>query len=205
MGRWRPKYVIWSTKCPNSRLLSATRLQSHFANWVHFCSIRPNYKHHCSNSCPTSQWLPPWLDALKTKKNYLSFFYFCCLLFFLFSFCTMLPILCKIVNKHYILLFILELERKSQNLNHLYWEPIIFTCIFSNFKTLWILNCFFFFPLFFFPYLFCVLCALNIENCKWSLCLLKETLYLLRGIFYTCWWQTDSYMLLVKIRIWTRS
>lgn len=28
----------------------------------------------------------------------------------------MLPILCKIVNKHYILLFILELERKSQNL-----------------------------------------------------------------------------------------
>lgn len=154
MGRWRPKYVIWSTKCPNSRLLSATRLQSHFANWVrfyyyhyffkskycfslfsfgviwsffvlgfnqvHFCSIRPNYKHHCSNSCPTSQWLPPWLDALKTKKNYLSFFYFCCLLFFLFSFCTMLPILCKIVNKHYILLFILELERKSQNLNHLY-------------------------------------------------------------------------------------
>lgn len=70
------------------------------------------------------------------------------------------------VNKHYILLFILELERKSQNLNHLYWEPIIFTCIFSNFKTLWILNCFLFFFPFFFPicFVFCVLWTLRIAS-----------------------------------------
>ena len=129
MGSWRPKHVICSTRCPNSRLLSGTGLQSHFANWVrfcfclfnffkfwskwnlmmmiilfyvvynqvHFCSVGPNYSHHCPNSCPTSQWLPPWLDALKSITT--SFFFL-----FSFLFCNMLPTLCKIVNKHYILL-----------------------------------------------------------------------------------------------------